>query len=125
MSEENKKIGLAFYQKLLDELDVETAIKLYGGKDYKQHNPLVEDGWDGLRKFIGWIRSNYPKSRMYLKHAFAHGDCVITHSNWVRVPGERGDAVVDIFRVSDGKVVEHWDVIQPIPETAANKNTMF
>lgn len=61
MSEENKKIGLAFYQKLLDELDVETAIKLYGGKDYKQHNPLVEDGWDGLRKFIGWIRSNYPK----------------------------------------------------------------
>jgi predicted SnoaL-like aldol condensation-catalyzing enzyme len=50
---------------------------------------------------------------------------VILHSKWVRSPGERGDAVVDFFRVQDGKVVEHWDVIQPIPETAENNNTMF
>jgi predicted SnoaL-like aldol condensation-catalyzing enzyme len=125
MSEENKKIALAFYEKTLNEFDPSTAVAEHGGKYYRQHDPMIEDGFDGLSKFINWIRDNYPRSRMHLKRVFADGDFVVMYSNWVRVPGERGEAVVDIFRLESGRVVEHWDVIQPIPETSANNNTMF
>jgi predicted SnoaL-like aldol condensation-catalyzing enzyme len=86
---------------------------------------VIEDGREGLVKFISWLRSAYQESHMEIKRAFTEGDMVILHCRWVRSPGERGDAVVDFFRVEDGKVVEHWDVIQPIPETASNNNTMF
>jgi predicted SnoaL-like aldol condensation-catalyzing enzyme len=125
MSEENKKIAIAFYDKLINEFDAEGAFAQYGGKTYTQHTPVIEDGPEGLVKFISWLRSTYPNSHMEIKRAFAEGDMVILHCRWVRSPGERGDAVVDFFRVEDGKVVEHWDVIQPIPENAANNNTMF
>jgi predicted SnoaL-like aldol condensation-catalyzing enzyme len=57
--------------------------------------------------------------------AFAEGDFVILHCHWIGLISDSGDAVVDIFRSEDGKVVEHWDVIQPIPKAAANNNTMF
>jgi predicted SnoaL-like aldol condensation-catalyzing enzyme len=125
MSEENKKIAIAFYDKLINEFDAEGAFAQYGGTTYTQHTPVIEDGPEGLVKFISWLRSTYPNSHMEIKRAFAEGDMVILHCHWVRSPGERGDAVVDFFRVEDGKVVEHWDVIQPIPENAANNNTMF
>jgi len=125
MSEENKKVAIAFFQKALNEFDASTAIELYGGKSYKQHNPLIGDGWEGLTKFIDWIRQNFPQSRLNFKHAYVDGDHVILHSHWIRTPGEPGEAVVDIVRLDQGKLVEHWDVIQPIPDSAANKNTMF
>lgn len=125
MSEENKQVAIAFFQKALNEFDVATAIALYGGKSYRQHNPMIGDGWEGLTRFITSLRTNFPQSRLYLKHAYADGDFVLLHSHWVRVPGEPGEAVVDIVRLEQGKLVEHWDVIQPIPETTANQNTMF
>jgi predicted SnoaL-like aldol condensation-catalyzing enzyme len=125
MSEENKRIALAFFEKTLNEFDPATALALHGGKHYRQHNPIIEDGFEGLGKFVFWIRDNYPRARMHVKRIFADGNFVIIHSNWVRVPGQRGEAVVDIFRLDNSKVVEHWDVIQPIPETSANNNTMF
>jgi predicted SnoaL-like aldol condensation-catalyzing enzyme len=125
MSEENKKVAIAFFQKALNEFDAKKAIELYGGTSYKQHNPLIEDGWEGLTKFIDWIRQNFPQARLNLKHAYADGDYVILHSHWIRTPGEPGEAVVDIVRLDQGKLVEHWDVIQPIPDSAANKNSMF
>jgi len=125
MSEENKKNVVAFYLKALNEGDVEGAFGLYGGKTYKQHNPLVEDGEEGVRKFAAWIRENRPKARAEIKRVFADGDFVILHVYWSGLFGERGEAVVDIFRLEDGKVVEHWDVIQSIPEKASNNNTMF
>jgi predicted SnoaL-like aldol condensation-catalyzing enzyme len=125
MSEENKKAAIAYFEKALNEFDAAGAAALYGGKTYTQHNPLIRDGWEGLNEFIAWIRSNFPQSRLQLKHAYADGDFVVLHSHWIRVPGERGEAVVDIVRFDHGKIVEHWDVIQPIPETTANQNTMF
>jgi predicted SnoaL-like aldol condensation-catalyzing enzyme len=125
MSEENKKTVVAFYMKLLREFDAESGIAQYGGETYTQHNPLIEDGWSGVAKFSGWVRANYPQSQMEIKRVFSDGDFVILHCHWMGVPGEAGDAVMDLFRLENGKVVEHWDVIQPIPETAANKNTMF
>src|SRR5712675_138744 len=116
MSESNKDIAG----------QVEDAFRLYAGSPYRQHNPLVEDGMDGLRKFVTWIMSKHPDARCELKRVFADGDYVILHSHWHGLSDNpRGEAVVDIFRLEGGKVLEHWDVIQPIPETAANGNTMF
>jgi predicted SnoaL-like aldol condensation-catalyzing enzyme len=124
MSEQNKKNVIAFYEKAFNDRDVETAFRLYGGKQYKQHNPLVEDGQEGIRKFVKWIGDNHPNAHGEIKRAFAEGDFVILHSHWVNLVSD-SDAVVDLFRLEDGKVVEHWDVIQPIPKAAANNNTMF
>jgi len=126
VSEENKAIAVAFYQKCLNEGDVETAFRLYAGTTYRQHNPLIEDGMEGVRKFVAWIRKNHPGARGEVKNIFADGDYVILHSHWHGLSDNpRGEAVADIFRLQNGKVVEHWDVIQPIPEIAANNNTMF
>ena len=125
MSEQNKKIAIAFYDKLINEFDAEGAFAQYGGATYIQHTPVIEDGREGVTRFIAWLRENHPESHMEIKRAFSDGDMVILHSHWRRSPGDRGDAVVDFFRVQDGRVVEHWDVIQPIPATASNNNTMF
>jgi predicted SnoaL-like aldol condensation-catalyzing enzyme len=126
MSETNKDIAVAFYKKALFEGQVEDAFRLYAGPTYRQHNPLIEDGMEGVKKFITWIMSNHPDARGEIKRVFADGDHVILHSHWYGLSdNSRGEAVVDIFRLEDGKVFEHWDVIQPIPETSANANTMF
>ncbi len=125
MSEENKKATIAYFEKLINDFDPATAIVMYGGPDYKQHNPLIEDGWEGLTKFVGWLQANFPKAHLDIKRAFADGDFVVLHSEWVRSPGQRGEAVVDIVRFENGKIVEHWDVVQPIPETTKNNNSMF
>jgi predicted SnoaL-like aldol condensation-catalyzing enzyme len=125
MSEENKQVAIAFFQKALNEFDVASAVALYGGKSYRQHNPLIADGWEGLSKFIAWLSTTFPQARLDIKHAYADGDVVVLHSQWIRTPGERGEAVVDIVRLEQGKLVEHWDVVQSILEKAANDNTMF
>jgi predicted SnoaL-like aldol condensation-catalyzing enzyme len=126
MSETNKANTVAFYKKALFESEVENAFRTYAGSPYRQHNPLIEDGMDGVRKFVAWILANHPDARAEIKRVFADGDYVILHSHWHGLSDNpRGEAVVDIFRLEDGKMVEHWDVIQPIPETAANNNTMF
>jgi predicted SnoaL-like aldol condensation-catalyzing enzyme len=82
--------------------------------------------WEGVRKFVAWIMADHPDAHGEIKRVFADGDYVILHSHWHGLSDNpRGEAVVDIFRLENGKMVEHWDVIQPIPETAANNNTMF
>ena len=126
MSEANKDIVVAFYKKALFEGRVEDAFRLYAVPTYRQHNPLIEDGMEGVKKFVAWIMSNHPDARGEIKRVFADGDHVILHSHWHGLSDNpRGEAVVDIFRLDGGKAVEHWDVIQPIPETSANANTMF
>jgi predicted SnoaL-like aldol condensation-catalyzing enzyme len=123
-TEQNKATTLAFYEKALNQRDADAALE-YVGAHYKQHNPLIDDDYAGLRKYLAWIRENYPNSRSQILRVFADGDYVLLHVHRVRTPGTRGDAIVDIFRLENGKIVEHWDVIQPVPETAAHTNTMF
>lgn len=128
MSEANKAAVVAFYKRVLLEGDVEGAFRIYAGPaaTYRQHNPLIEDGMDGLRKFVAWIAANQPDAGCEIKRVFADGDHVILHSHWHGLSDNAaGEAVVDIFRLEHGKIVEHWDVIQPVPETSANANTMF
>jgi len=126
MSETNKDIAVAFYKKALFEGRVEEAFRLYAGAPYPQHNPLIEDGMEGVKKFVALVMANHPDAHCEIKRVFADGDHVILHSHWHGLSDNpRGEAVVDIFRLEGGKVVEHWDVIQPVPETSANANTMF
>ena len=126
MSESNKDTAVAFYKKALFEGQVEDAFRLYASAPYRQHNPLIEDGKEGVKKFVAWVMANHPDARCEIKRVFADGDHVILHSHWHGLSDNpRGEAVVDIFRLEGGKVVEHWDVIQSIPETSANANTMF
>ena len=126
MSETNKANTVAFHTRRRSLKGVENAFRMYAGAVYRQHNPLIEDGIEGLRKFVARLMANHPDAHGEIKRVFADGDYVILHSHWHGLSDSpRGEAVVDIYRSENGKVVEHWDVIQPIPETAANNNTMF
>jgi len=122
--ERDKKTVVDFYEKALNQKDFEAAAK-YLGPRYTQHNPNAADGPEGLRAFLGFLKEKFPNSRSEIKRVFTDGDYVILHVHAMREPGTRGNAIVDIFRLEDGKIVEHWDVVQPIPEKAANANGMF
>jgi len=101
------------------------GLSKYLGPRYTQHNPNAADGPEGLRDYIAFLKDKFPNNRSEIKRIFADGDYVIVHVHAVREPGTRGNAIIDIFKLENGKVVEHWDVIQPIPEKAANDNGMF
>ncbi|CAB3694239.1 hypothetical protein LMG26690_02274 [Achromobacter animicus] len=120
----NKAAVLAFYEKGLNQKDADAALK-YVGDRYVQHNPNAADGPEGFRQFIAFLRDKYPASHSEIKRVFTDGDYVILHVHAVREPGTRGNAIIDIFRLEGGKIVEHWDAVQPIPEKAANSNGMF
>jgi len=122
--EANKRAVVEFYDKAINQKDFEAASKYFGAR-YTQHNPLAADGPEGLKAFLQFLREKFPGSRSEIKRVFADGDYVILHVHAVREPGTRGNAIVDIFKLENGKIVEHWDVIQPIPEKAANPNGMF
>ena len=122
--EANKKAVVEFYNKAINEKDFEAARKYMGSK-YIQHNANAADGFEGLAAYLKFLREKFPGSKSEIKRVFAEGDYVILHVHAVREPGTRGNAIVDIFRLENGKIVEHWDVIQPIPEKALNANGMF
>jgi predicted SnoaL-like aldol condensation-catalyzing enzyme len=122
--EENKKAVTAFYDAAINQKDFEAAAKFIGPR-YVQHNPRAADGPEGLKAFLGVLREKFPDYHSEIKRAFAEGDYVILHVHNVPMPGARGAAIVDIFKLEGGKIVEHWDVRQEIPEQSANSNTMF
>ena len=122
--EENKAVVLDFYEKGLNQKDF-AAASVHFGSRYTQHNPNAADGPEGFKNFLAFLREKFPASRSEIKRVFADGDYVIVHVHAVRAPGERGSAVIDFFKLENGKIVEHWDVVQPIPEKAANANGMF
>lgn len=124
--ETNKKLVTDFYQKVLFNGNAD-AIDDYIGDIYIQHNPYVADGKDALKKLI----KTFPKKKAgdaptgKIVRVIAEGDLVVLHVHNFAWPQPNGGAIVDIFRVKDGKIVEHWDVMQAIPAKAAHKNTMF
>jgi predicted SnoaL-like aldol condensation-catalyzing enzyme len=122
--EQNKKTVAEFYEKAIYQKDFEAASK-YIGPRYTQHNPMAADGPGGLKEFIQFLRTKFPGSHNEIKRVFADEDYVVLHVHAVREPGTRGNAIVDIFKLENGKIVEHWDVTQEIPEKAANANGMF
>jgi predicted SnoaL-like aldol condensation-catalyzing enzyme len=114
--QDNKATVQAFYQTALNDRDADAALP-YVGTSYRQHNPLVEEGYEGLRKYLDWNPRELPE--------IAERDPARLR-RWPSARRRaRGDAIVDIFQLENRKIVEHWDLIQPVPETAANPNTMF
>jgi predicted SnoaL-like aldol condensation-catalyzing enzyme len=122
--EANKKTVLEFYEAGLNKKDFEAASKYFGPK-YIQHNPGAPDGIEGFKTFVNFLRGKFPNSHSEIKKVFADGDYVILHVQAVREPGTLGRAIVDIFRLENGKIVEHWDVAQDIPEKMPHNNGMF
>jgi predicted SnoaL-like aldol condensation-catalyzing enzyme len=120
----NKRLVLAFYEQIIGRKDFEAG-RRYMGTTYKQHSPYAQDGAEGLQAFVQWFRDNHPNHRYEVKKVIAEGDMVVLHLHGMGGMSPHGEQVVDFFRVKDGKVVEHWDVIQPIPETAENPNGVF
>ena len=120
----NKAAVLEFYDAALNRKDF-TAASRFIGPAYKQHNPRASDGLDGFRLFIENMKANLPRSHSEIKQAFVDGDYVILHVHKTPEPNDRGVSIIDIFRLSKGKIVEHWDVTQEIPEHTVSGNSMF
>jgi predicted SnoaL-like aldol condensation-catalyzing enzyme len=119
------KMVVEFLDMVFNQKKVKEGFDKYTAPPYRQHNPFAADGAQAAIDFLAPYLAKNTGYRYDFKHVYVDGDIVVVHSHVKRDANDRGSAVVDIFRIEKGKVVEHWDVIQPIPEKSANDNTMF
>jgi predicted SnoaL-like aldol condensation-catalyzing enzyme len=129
--EAKKEVVLGFYKTAFVDKDPEKAL-LYVGDYYTQHNPRVLDGKEAFVEYAKVRVAVNPDRKIYIKRVIAEGDIVMLHTQHIFGPGDTvypnspyGVATVDIFRLENGKVVEHWDVHENVPAEAVHNNTMF
>ncbi|MFJ9909878.1 ester cyclase [Streptomyces sp. NPDC101152] len=119
-----KAVAITVTKRVFEHGDT-SVVDRYVRPDYIQHNPTAADGAAGLKALATSIHQQFPDARYNVKRVISQGDLVLLHSNVVLVPGTKGAAVIDIFRFQGGKLAEHWDVIQNVPDTTASGNDMF
>lgn len=124
VAQQNKQLVETVWNSIFNQHDT-TVIDTYVADEYKQHSPSFKTGKAAFKDGIGGYLASFPESTATIKHIVAEGDLVFIHNHIQLNPQDRGQAAVDIFRVKNGMIVEHWDIIQDIPETSENDNTMF
>ena len=121
----NKKNTRAFYDLMFNQCKPREAIEKYVGDQYIQHNPHVETGKQGFIKYFEEMAEKYPGKHVTFKRVIAEDNYVVLHclQQWPGLPDYAG---IDIFRLNEAnKIVEHWDVLQTVPENSAHHNSMF
>ena len=123
MSQQNKQIATTAYQRTFGDLDV-SAVDEFISKDFVQHNPTIVDGPEGVKSLLKMLVSQgTPKQKIEFKHVVAEGDVVFLHSRYEMAGREW--RFIDIYRIENGKLAEHWDAMMQMPDTRANNNPMF
>jgi predicted SnoaL-like aldol condensation-catalyzing enzyme len=121
----NKRLVLDLIETAFNQHDPATAAARYLHPDYIQHHPTGRSGSDAFAEHMGSLVSRYPAMMMDVKRVLADGPLVAVHLHWIREPGDPGVAIVDLMRVEDGWIVEHWDVVQEVPVNPPNPLAMF
>ncbi len=122
--EANLKLVVNFYEQFFNKHEVARAAEVVS-ENYKQHNPEVPDGKKPFVDYFSQFFKETPQSKARIVRTATSGDLVWLQVHSTNSPSDRGQAVFDIFRVKNGKIVEHWDIIQDVPAQSANGNTMF
>jgi predicted SnoaL-like aldol condensation-catalyzing enzyme len=120
-----KEVVTRFMAEFYIQKDVKGAFERWVDPGYIQHNPMAATGRDAAIAFLAPFFAGNPEISYSIKRIIADGNLVAVHAHGKFSAQDRGIAVVDILRVEGCKVMEHWDVVQPVPETAANTNGMF
>lgn len=125
-TQKNKKMVMDFFNTAFVDKKIQEAFDTYVGDTYIQHNPNLPNGKEPVIGFLSKIfLDDNPQISVSVKRVIAEGDIVVVHHHSKNTPRDPGLAIVEIYRVENGKIVEHWDVLQNVPETSANDNTMF